>query len=62
MIKGKHVILRLFSEEEVDEYVKLENDYAELGEFLDPYFHSQMARRGGMRTKGAWSSPTKRDA
>ena len=54
MIEGKNVILRLFSKEDVDEYVKLENDYAELGEFLDPIFHSQMARRKEFEESKGW--------
>ncbi|MGD2109787.1 MAG: GNAT family protein [Phycisphaerae bacterium] len=55
MLEGKNVILRLFTEEDVKEYVELENDYAELGEFLDPTFHSQMSRKKEFdESKGWW--------
>ncbi len=54
MLEGKNVILRLFTQEELDEYVKLENNYAEQGEFLDPFFHSQMARRKAFEESKGW--------
>ena len=54
MLEGQNVILRLFTEDDLDEFLKLENDQAELGEFTPLGFRSPPQFRKQIRETGGW--------
>jgi len=57
MLEGPNVILRLFADDDVDEFLKLENTYAEMGEFtpvdlrLPATFRKHLSETGGWDDK-----------
>lgn len=54
MLEGKNIILRLFREEDVEECVSLENNYAERGEFIGARFHSLTKQKKEFGETGWW--------
>jgi RimJ/RimL family protein N-acetyltransferase len=54
MIEGKHVILRLFTERDLDEFLKLEQAYSEIGEFSTTDFRSPAQFRKEFSETGGW--------
>ena len=54
MLEGPNVILRLFTEDDLDEYLRLENTYAEQGEFAPIGFRSPAQFRKEFSETGAW--------
>jgi RimJ/RimL family protein N-acetyltransferase len=54
MLEGRNVILRLFSEDDLDEFLKLENTYAEMGEFAPIGFRLPIQFRKQFSETGGW--------
>ena len=55
MLEGKNIKLKLFTEDDLKEFVQLENVYVEQTEFLPPTLHSLMTRQKDFEeTKGWW--------
>ena len=54
MLEGPNVILRLFTDDDLDEFLKLENNYAEMGEFASTDFRSPADFRKHLRETGGW--------
>ena len=54
MLEGNRVILRLFREEDLAEFVRLYNQYPERGEFYPVTIRSLAACRNEFREKGWW--------
>ena len=54
MLEGQNVILRLFTEDDLDEFLKLENDQAELGEYTPVGFRSPPQFRKKIQETGGW--------
>jgi RimJ/RimL family protein N-acetyltransferase len=54
MLEGPNVILRLFTEDDLDEFLKLENTYAEMGEFTPVDLRSPTAFRRHLSETGGW--------
>jgi ribosomal-protein-alanine N-acetyltransferase len=54
MLEGPTVILRLFSEDDLEEFLKLENTYAEIGEFVPVDFRCPAAFRKHLAETGGW--------
>jgi len=55
MLEGKSLNLRLMEESDLDEYLDLDNRYAEQGEFLPPRFRSRTSiRKDFQDTNGYW--------
>jgi [ribosomal protein S5]-alanine N-acetyltransferase len=54
VLEGRHIILRLFREEDIDEFVTLYNRYSERGEFFSVALRSTMACRNEFRENGWW--------
>ena len=56
MIEGTNIVLQLFTDEDLDEYVELVNTYAEQGEFLDARLRTKSSfRKNFEETEGWWS-------
>jgi RimJ/RimL family protein N-acetyltransferase len=54
MLVGKNVVLRLLAEEDLDEFLALENVFAELGAFSPVAFRSPPPFRAKIRETGGW--------
>ena len=54
MLEGPNVILRLFTDDDLDEFLKLENTCAEMGEFAPVDFRSPAAFRKHLSETGGW--------
>ncbi len=54
MLEGPNVILRLFTEDDLDEFLKLDNTYAEMGEFAPVDLRSPAAFRKHFSETGGW--------
>jgi RimJ/RimL family protein N-acetyltransferase len=54
MLEGENIILRLFEEEDLEEFVTLYNRYAERGAFYPISFRSLTEYRNSFREKGWW--------
>lgn len=54
MIEGKKVNLRLFKEEDLDEYLEAINKYAEIGEFWPAYLMSETHVKKDFKNDGIW--------
>jgi ribosomal-protein-alanine N-acetyltransferase len=54
MLEGPNVILRLFTDDDVDEFLKLENTCAEMGEFTPVDLRSPAAFRKHLSETGGW--------
>ena len=54
MLEGPNVILRLFTEDDLDEFLKLENTCAEMGEFAPIDLRSPAAFRKHFSETGGW--------
>lgn len=54
MLEGPNVILRLFREDDLDEFLKLENTYAEMGEFAPVDLRVPAAFRKHFSETGGW--------
>ena len=54
MLEGPNVILRLFTQNDLDEFLKLENTYAEMGEFASVDLRSPAAFRKQFNETGGW--------
>jgi len=54
MLVGTHVTLRLFTEDDLDDFLSLENDQAEVGEFAPLGMRSPAAFRKEFRETGGW--------
>ena len=54
MLEGPNVNLRLFTQDDVDEFLKLDNAYAEMGEFAPVDFRSPAAFRKHFTETGGW--------
>ena len=54
MLEGPNIILRLFTEEDLDEFLKLENRLADRGEFSPLDFRSPAQFREQFRESGGW--------
>jgi len=54
MLEGPNVILRLFNDDDLDEFLKLENTYAEMGEFTPVDWRSPAAFRKHIAETGGW--------
>ena len=52
MLEGPNIILRLFTEEDLDEFLKLENRLADRGEFSPLDFRSPARFREQFRESG----------
>jgi RimJ/RimL family protein N-acetyltransferase len=55
MLEGRTVILRLFSEKDLDEFLTLENAYSDIGEFAAVGFRSPAQFRKEFSETGGWS-------
>ena len=55
MLEGRNVILRLFAEKDLDEFLKLENTYSDMGEFASVGFRSPAQFRKEFSETGGWS-------
>ncbi|MGD8450858.1 MAG: GNAT family protein [Phycisphaerae bacterium] len=55
MLEGPNVILRLFTDADVDEFLKLENTYAEMGEFAPVDLRCPAVFRKHYSETGGWS-------
>jgi ribosomal-protein-alanine N-acetyltransferase len=54
VLEGPNVILRLFTEDDLDEFLKLANTYAEFGEFVDVGLRNPTQFRKEFGETGAW--------
>ena len=54
MLEGRQVILRLFAEDDLDEYLQLFNEYSERGEFFPIAFHAIPPTRKDFQETGWW--------
>ena len=54
MLEGRNVTLRLFAEKDLDEFLKLENDLAEMGDFSPLDLRSPAAFRKQFSETGGW--------
>jgi RimJ/RimL family protein N-acetyltransferase len=54
MLEGRNVNLRLFAEDDIDEFLKLENAYSEFGEFVPVVFRSGPQFRKHISETGGW--------
>ncbi len=54
MLEGPNIILRLFTDDDLEEFLKLENAYAEMGEFAPIDFRSPAAFRKHLSEAGGW--------
>jgi len=54
MLEGPNVILRLFTDDDLDEFLKLENMHAEIGEFSPVDLRSPAAFRKQFSETGGW--------
>ena len=54
MLEGPNLILRLFTDDDVDEFLKLENTYAEMGEFAAVDLRCPTAFRKHLAETGGW--------
>ena len=54
MLEGPNVILRLFTDDDLDEFLKLENTHAEMGEFAPVDLRSPAAFRKHLSETGGW--------
>jgi len=54
MLEGPNVILRLLTNDDLDEFLKLENTYAEMGEFASTDLRSPAAFRKQFGESGGW--------
>ena len=54
MLEGPNIILRLFTEDDLDEFLKLENTYAEKGELDYVDFRCPVAFRKHLAETGGW--------
>lgn len=54
MLEGPNIILRLFAEDDLDEFLKHENTYAEMGEFSSTDFRSPSQFRKQFGETGGW--------
>ena len=54
MLEGYQVILRLFTEGDLEEYFRLFNEYAERGEFFPVAFHAIPPTRKDFQETGWW--------
>ncbi len=54
MLEGPNVILRLFTEDDLAEFLELENEYAEMGEFTPVDLRSPAAFRKHLTETGGW--------
>ena len=55
MLEGPNVILRLFTDEDLDEFLKLEGAFTEMGEFASIELRSPAAFRKHFSDTGGWS-------
>lgn len=54
MLEGPNVTLRLLTDDDLDEFLKLENTYAEIGEFASVDLRSPAAFRKQFSETGGW--------
>jgi ribosomal-protein-alanine N-acetyltransferase len=54
MLEGPNIMLRLFTEDDLDEFLKLENTCAEMGEFAPVDLRSPAAFRKHLTETGGW--------
>jgi ribosomal-protein-alanine N-acetyltransferase len=54
VLEGRNIILRLFREDDLDEFLQLENTYAEMGDFAPVRFRSPPQFRKNFSETGAW--------
>ena len=54
MLEGPNIILRLFTDDDLDEFLKLENVHAEIGEFSPVDLRSPAAFRKQFSETGGW--------
>lgn len=54
VLEGPNIILRLFTDDDLDEFLKLENTYAEMGAFAPVDLRSPAAFRKHLRETGGW--------
>ena len=54
MLEGQNIILRLFGEDDLEEFLQLENTYSEMGDFFPVGFRSPPRFRKNFSETGAW--------
>jgi ribosomal-protein-alanine N-acetyltransferase len=55
MLEGRNITLRLLAESDIDEYLKLLNNYREFGEYSPPRFLAPGLYRKEFAEKGYWA-------